>query len=75
MSQLSQPAQSEGERVVACLCMITGGFLSAYLVGAICNIVSSLDTESIKYVYTSHDNVSPGLDAASAESIEYVHIA
>ena len=40
-----QPAQSDGERIVACLCMITGAFIFAYVVGSVCNIATSLSAE------------------------------
>ena len=43
---LSQPAQSDGERIVASICMITGAFIFAYVVGSVCNIATSLSAET-----------------------------
>ena len=44
-----QPAQADGERVVACICMITGAFLFAYIVGSVCNIATSLSADTNEY--------------------------
>ena len=43
---LWQPAQTNGERIVASLCMIIGAFIFAYVVGSVCNIATSLAAES-----------------------------
>jgi hypothetical protein len=41
-----QPAQTDLERLVASLAMITGAFIFAYIVGSVCNIATSLASEA-----------------------------
>lgn len=37
------PARTDGERVMCIICILCGGFVFAYVVGAVCSIVSDLD--------------------------------
>lgn len=41
-----QAAQTDLERLVASLAMITGAFIFAYVVGSVCNIATSMSAES-----------------------------
>ena len=41
-----QAATTDGERIVACISMIAGAFLFAYVVGSVCNIAASLSEDA-----------------------------
>ncbi len=47
---IRQPANTEGERILASVCMITGAFIFAYVVGSVCNIATSLSSDANEYV-------------------------
>jgi len=47
-----QMSQTTGERVVATACMLLGASIYAYVVGAVCGIVSGLDEATSKFHQT-----------------------
>lgn len=56
---------SDGERWVAVFAMAVGGAFYAYMVGAVCGIVSSMDIAGIEYRQTM-DNLNSYLDECDA---------
>lgn len=46
---LLQPPQTNGERVVATLCMLVGASAFAYVLGSITGLIANLDKESAEY--------------------------
>lgn len=42
--------QTTAERLVAILCMLTGGSIYAYIIGAVCGIVSNIDKATSSYL-------------------------
>ena len=41
-----QPAESDGERIVAAICMLSGAFVFAYVVGNVFNIATTLSADT-----------------------------
>ncbi len=56
-----QVPQSDAERVVACLCMITGAAVFAYVLGAISGIVNGWNAETQAYVQLCRPRSLPAL--------------
>jgi hypothetical protein len=42
----SQPAQTDGERACAVVCMIVGAFIFAYVVGSVCSIATGMSADT-----------------------------
>ncbi len=52
---LEQPAQTNGERIVATVCMLLGAFIFAYVVGSVCAIATSMNADSSEFKQTMDD--------------------
>lgn len=51
---MRQSARTAGEKIVAVVCMMIGAASFAYVIGSICGLINSLDTEGIKCVVVVH---------------------